>query len=115
MSQTTVVPPQPQPQPGSGRRGVRGLVAIGASALAVVLIAVGGFAAWQFFSAGGPQPTEVLPDSTFALVTVDLDPSGGQKIEAIQTLRKFPSWKKRIGVQADDDLMKKIVERGLKD
>ena len=37
---------------------------------------------------------------------------GGPKIEAIQTLRKFPSWKKRIGVNADDDLMKEIVERG---
>jgi hypothetical protein len=81
----------------------------------VVLIAVGGFAAWQFFSEGGPQPAEVLPDSTFALVTVDLDPSGGQKIEAIQTLRKFPSWKKRIGLNADDDLMREIVERGLED
>ncbi len=113
MSESTAV--LPEPQPGAGRRGARGLVAVGASALAVVLIAVGGFAAWQFFSEGGPQPAEVLPDSTFALVTVDLDPSGGQKIEAIQTLRKFPSWKKRIGVNADDDLMKEIVERGLED
>ena len=113
MSENTAV--LPEPQPGAGRRGARGLVAVGASALAVVLIAVGGFAAWQFFSEGGPQPAEVLPDSTFALVTVDLDPSGGQKIEAIQTLRKFPSWKKRIGVNADDDLMKEIVERGLEE
>ena len=113
MSESTTV--LPEPQSGPGRRGARGLVAVGASALAVVLIAVGGFAAWQFFSEGGPQPAEVLPDSTFALVTVDLDPSGGQKIEAIQTLRKFPSWKKRIGVNADDDLMKEIVERGLKE
>ena len=113
MSENTAV--LPEPQPGARRRGARGLVAVGASALAVVLIAVGGFAAWQFFSEGGPQPAEVLPDSTFALVTVDLDPSGGQKIEAIQTLRKFPSWKTRIGVNADDDLMKEIVERGLKD
>jgi hypothetical protein len=40
----------------------------------------------------------VLPDSTFALVTVDLNPSGGQKVEAIKTLRKFPSWKKRTGL-----------------
>ena len=80
--------------------------------LAVVLVAVGGFAAWQFFSEGGPRPAEVLPDSTFALVTVDLDPSGGQKIEAIQTLRKFPSWKKRIGT-AEDDVIKVIVEKAL--
>jgi len=113
MSETT--PVLPEPHPGTGRRGARGLVAVVASVIAVVLVAVGGFAAWQFFSAGGPQPAEVLPDSTFALVTVDLDPSGGQKIEAMQTLRKFPSWKKRIGVNADDDLVKEFVERGLKD
>src|SRR5687768_5843569 len=114
MSETTAV--QPEPQPDAGRRGTtRGLVAVGASALAVVLIAVGGFAAWQFFSEGGPRPAEVLPDSTFALVTVDLDPSGEQKIEAIQTLRKCPSWKKRIGVTPDDDLVKEIVEKGLAD
>ncbi len=113
MSETTAV--LSEPQPGPGRRGTRGLVAVGASVLAVVLIAVGGFAAWQFFSEGGPRPAEVLPDSTFALVTVDLDPAGGQKIEAIQTLRKFPSWKKRVGLSPDDDIMKTIVEKGLAD
>ena len=110
MSETTAVLPEPKPRPAG--RGSRGLVAVGASVLAVVLVAVGGFAAWQFFSEGGPRPAEVLPDSTFALVTVDLDPSGGQKIEAIQTLRKFPSWKKRIGT-AEDDVIKVIVEKAL--
>ncbi len=114
MSETTAV--LPEPQPSAGRRGTtRGLVAVGASALAVVLIAVGGFAAWQFFSEGGPQPAEVLPDSTFALVTVDLDPSGGQKIEAVQTLRKFPSLRKHLGVTAENNPMKVIVEEALKE
>ena len=57
----------------------------------------------------------MLPDSTFALVTVDLDPSGGQKLEAVQTLRKFPSLKKHLGVTAENNPMKVIVEEALKD
>ncbi len=84
-----------------------------ASAAAVVLIAVGGYAAWGFFFSGGPRPAEVLPDSTFALATVDLDPSGGQKVEAIKTLRRFPSWRERTGLTADSDVMKVIFEKAI--
>jgi Protein of unknown function (DUF3352) len=91
------------------------LIAVVASVVAVVLIAGGGYAAWQFFAGGGPRPAEVLPDSTFALVTVDLNPSGGQKVEAIKTLRKFPSWKKRTGLTPDSDVVKEIFEEATKD
>ncbi len=92
----------------------RGLVAVVASVVAVVLIAGGGFAALQFF-ASGPRPAEVLPESTFALATLDLDPSGGQKIEAIRTLRKFPSWRERTGVTTDSDLVKSFFDEVLKE
>jgi hypothetical protein len=110
MSEHTAALPELQPE----RRNTRGLVAVTASVLAVVLIAGGGFAAWQFFFASGPRPAEVLPDSTFALASVDLDPSGGQKVEAIKTLRKFPSWRKRTGVTTDSDLMKPVFDQVLK-
>ncbi len=86
-----------------------------ASVLAVVLIAGGGFAAWQFLASTGQRPAEVLPDSTFALLTVDLDPSGGQKVEAIKTLRKFPSWEKRTGLSPDSDVAKAIFEEAFED
>ncbi|MCW2760231.1 MAG: hypothetical protein JWR85_432 [Marmoricola sp.] len=110
MSDHTAVLPEFQPE---SRRSTRGLVAVVASVVAVVLIAGGGFAAWQFFFSGGTHPAEVLPASTFALVTVDLDPSGGQKVEAIKTLRKFPSWRKRTGVTPDSDVLKALFEKTL--
>ena len=96
---TTVMPEyQPEPEPGSQPpRRSRGVIAVIASVVAVVLVAGGGYAAWQFFAGGGPRPAEVLPASTFGLVTLDLDPSGGQKVEAIKTLRKFPTSARRPG------------------
>ncbi|MGH3345846.1 MAG: DUF3352 domain-containing protein, partial [Nocardioides sp.] len=74
------------------------------------LLAVGGgvWAAMSFF-ASGPQPAEVLPASTVGYLSVDLDPSGGQKIEAFRMIEKFPAIKKELdGFDADDDLMAKI-------
>ncbi|MEO7351228.1 MAG: DUF3352 domain-containing protein [Marmoricola sp.] len=112
MSDYTAELPESQPPPAG--RNKRGLIAVVASVVAVVLIAGGGVAAWKFFLGGGPRPAEVLPGSTFALVTVDLNPSGGQKVEAIKTLRKFPSWKKRTGVTPDSDVLKAIFDEAFK-
>jgi hypothetical protein len=115
MSEHTAELSAPPPEPETRSGSKRGIVAVVASVVAVVLVAGGGYAAWQFFSSGGPRPAEVLPDTTFALVTVDLNPSGGQKVEAIKTLRKFPSWKKRTGITPDSDVMKAIFDEALKD
>ena len=114
MSENTTVLPEHQPEPAP-RRSRGGLIAVIASVVAVVLIAGGGFAAWRFLSGGGPRPAEVLPDSVFALVTVDLDPSGGQKVEAIKTLRKFPSFRERSGLTEDSDPIKRLFEEIQKD
>ncbi len=81
----------------------------------VVALAAGGFAAWAVFGGGGPRPAEVLPASTFAMVSVDLDPSGGQKIEAIRTLRKLPAVRDRLGLNTDDDLVQKLFDRSVAD
>ena len=83
--------------------------------LAVVLVLAGGVVLWRTLAASGPRPAEVLPSSTFALVTLDLDPSAGQKVEAIKTLRKLPSWNERTGVRPDSDLVKVLFERAQKD
>lgn len=110
---TTVLPEYPaQPEP---RRRRGGTVAVIASAVVVVLVAAGGFAAWRWFAGGGPRPAEVLPASTFALVTVDLDPSGGQKVEAIKTLRKFPEFRDQVGLKPDSDPLKRLFEEAQKD
>jgi hypothetical protein len=100
----------PEPPPAPVRRRPWGLVAVIASVLAVVLIAVAAFGAWRFFFGGGPRPAEVLPASTFALVTVDLDPSGGQKVEGIKTLRKFPTFREESGLTPESDPIKRLFD-----
>jgi hypothetical protein len=90
---------------GGGRRTA--LIAGGAVA-ALLLVGGGVWAAMSFF-ASGPQPAEVLPASTVGYVSVDLDPSGGQKIEAMQMIKKFPALEKELnGLDADDDLLEKV-------
>ncbi len=116
MSHDSAVPTEPTGPTGiPSTSGGRSWVAVVGSVVAVALIAGGGYAAWGFFFGGGPRPAEVLPASTFALVTVDLDPSGGQKVEAITTLRKLPSWRKRTGLTPDSDVMKVVFEKSVED
>ena len=73
----------------------------------LVAVGVGAWAAYNFLTTG-PQPAEALPADTLGYVSIDLDPSGGQKIEALQTLNKFPAFKDYVGINADDDLRKEI-------
>jgi len=82
----------------------------------VGVMAVGGGAVWaaSSFLGTGAQPAEAMPASTLGYVSIDLDPSGGQKIEAIQTLRKFPAFKEHIGLETDDDLREKLFEEIVK-
>jgi hypothetical protein len=98
----TVGPPA---APGGHRssRGRRSVVA-GVAVAVVALLGGGAYAAYSFLDGGGPQPEEVLPSSTLAVLSVDLDPSASQKIEAIRSIRKFPGLKKSLGLQPDDDL-----------
>ncbi len=101
-------PLQPSSGPSGGRRGRTGWV-VGGGIAALAVVGAGAWAAWSFF-ATGPQPAEALPGSTIAYASVDLDPSGGQKIEALRTLRKFPGFKDEIGLEADDDIRQWIFE-----
>ncbi len=121
MSQPPVQPPgspdhlgtHPVSQPGTSRRGRR----IGYMAGGVVgVLAVGGAAAWavtSFFGTGA-QPADALPAKTVAYVSLDLDPSGGQKVEALKTLRKFPDIRKNLDLTGDDDdLRAKLFEEAI--
>ncbi|RYC05465.1 DUF3352 domain-containing protein [Nocardioides zhouii] len=89
------------------------LVALGALVAGGAVVAGGAWAATSFF-ASGAQPAEALPDSTVAYFSVDLDPSGGQKIEAIKTLRKFPAFTDKINLDTDDDLRERFFEEIVK-
>ncbi|MCW2791734.1 MAG: hypothetical protein JWO76_832, partial [Nocardioides sp.] len=106
-------PRRPGSEPGAthGRRN-----AIVGAGVVVGLALVGGgiWAATSFFGTG-PQPSEALPDTTLGYLSVDLDPSGGQKLEALKTLRKFPAFKDRIGLDTDDDIREKLFTEIQKD
>ncbi len=73
-------------------------------------VGVGAWAAYSFLTTG-PQPAEALPANTLGYASIDLDPSGGQKIEALRTLNKFPAFKDYVGVNPDDDLVEKLFEQ----
>lgn len=85
------------------------LIVLGALVAGAAVVAGGAWAATSFFATGS-QPAEALPDSTIAYASVDLDPSGGQKIEAIKTLRKFPAFNDKINLETDDDLRERFFE-----
>jgi hypothetical protein len=94
----------------SGGGGLRRGVFIGGGLIGAAAVGVGAWAAYAFISTG-PQPAEALPANTLGYLSVDLDPSGGQKIEALRTLNKFPKFKDDVGVGTDDDIKKELVER----
>ncbi|HEX3930625.1 MAG TPA: DUF3352 domain-containing protein [Nocardioides sp.] len=90
--------------PTRGRR--RGLWVAGG---VVVLLGAGAgaWAALSFFRQGA-QPAEALPANTVAYISLDLDPAGGQKLDAFRTLDKFPAFKHEVGVSSVADLRHKI-------
>ncbi len=103
------------PLPVAPSRGRRAVV-VGAVAVGVLAVLGGGAAAAVFLLGGhGPQPEEVLPASTLAEVSVDLDPSASQKLAAYQTLRKFPALKKQLDLGTGDDLRRTIFEKAIED
>ncbi|MBB6626326.1 DUF3352 domain-containing protein [Nocardioides sp. KIGAM211] len=109
LTQGGGAPWQPGAEPRTGGGGRKALIG-GGALVGLALVGGGIWAATSFFGSG-PQPAEALPDTTLGYVSVDLDPSGGQKIEAIRTLRKFPAFKDQIGLDTEDDLREKIFEQ----
>jgi hypothetical protein len=97
-------------EPGSRRVTVIASVAV----VVVALLSGGAYAAFAFLNGGGPQPADVLPASTVGVVSVDLDPSAGQKIAAIKSIRRFPALKESLGLHADDDLREFVFDKVVK-
>jgi hypothetical protein len=99
------VPPEPRRYGSPVKKGLF----LGGGVVGLVAVGVGAWAAYNFFSTG-PQPSEALPAATLGYASIDLDPSGGQKLEALRTLNKFPAFKDKVGINADDDLREKIFD-----
>ena len=113
MSSTVILPEPPEgPEPASGGRRTAVVAAITAGTLAVV--GVGAYAAVQFLSGGAGAESAMPAQSTLAVVSLDLDPSAKQKIEALKTLQKFPELKKQLKLGSGDDLRKKFFDEALR-
>jgi len=100
----------PAAESGAGRGGRRTALVAGGSVVGLALVGGGVWAAMSFF-ATGTQPAEALPAGTLGYASIDLNPSGGQKIEAFRMIQKFPAIKKELGgLDADDDILAKAFE-----
>lgn len=99
--------PESEPEP---RRGGRMLLIGGAAVGGLALAGAGAWAAMTLLG-GGPQPTATLPADTLGFVSIDLDPSAAQKIEAMRMLNKFPAFKEEFGLDPTDDLRREIFDR----
>lgn len=105
--------PIPAEQPGdqpAPRRSRRTTLLVGGGVVGLLALGAGAWAALNFFQQGA-QPAEALPASTIAYASIDLDPSGGQKIDAFRTLNKFPAFKDQVGIHSVDDVRRKIGEQ----
>jgi hypothetical protein len=97
--------PLPRTRGGGRSRLVRGV-----AVLAVLGTVAGAVWAWQSFMEQGPQPAEALPASTLGYVALDFDPAAGQKLSALNFLRKFPSVEEHVGVTDAGDLRKDVFD-----
>ena len=89
------------------RRGRRRVWWAAGGVVVLAGLGAGAWAALGFFQQGA-QPAEALPSTTVAYLSLDLDPSGGQKIDAFRTLNKFPAFSKEVGVNSVDQLRHKV-------
>ena len=81
-------------------------VALVGGLLGIVVLGSGGAFAYSALSGGGAQPESVLPSTVLAFAKVDLDPSAGQKIDAVRFLRTFPKVKGQV---AEDSDLRKVA------
>lgn len=95
--------------PDDARRGGRrGMVAAVVLAVAAS-IGAGTYGVVRLMSGGSPAASAV-PADAYGFVSLDLDPSAAQKIEAFKMLRKFPALKDQLDVRSTGDLRRSLVE-----
>ena len=106
-------PEAPTEQAPAGRKSRRTTWLVGGGVVGLLALGAGAWAAVSFFQQGS-QPAEALPSTTVAYVSVDLDPSGSQKIDAFRTLNKFPAFKDKVGIHNVDDVRQKLGDELIK-
>jgi hypothetical protein len=110
---SAVIPAEEAPASGGGSGTRRTAIVVLVALVVSAVLGGGAFAVYKVFFDGGPQPADVLPASTVAVLSIDLDPSAGQKIEALKSIRKFPQLKEDLGLDPTDDLRRYFVEEAL--
>ena len=100
----------PDRGPDGKRWGVMGAVTAGV----VGVVALGGWGAYALLAGGGDQPADVIPSNAVGYVSLDLDPSAAQKVEAFKILNKFPAAEKELDLSSKDDI-RKLVFTGIQD
>jgi len=104
---------EPITEPAAEPRGRRSRRPFFLAGGAVATLALAGGAAWAVLSflSAGPDAAEALPaSSTIAFASINLDPSGEQKIAALNTLKKFPGLKDKLDFDTADDVRKHLFE-----
>jgi hypothetical protein len=98
--------PDDAAKPATRRTAVLATAAVGVTAA----LAVGGWGVLQLMSSGG-SAAEAVPSTAVGYVGVDLDPSAGQKIDAIRMLQKFPALADHLDIDATDDVRRFVFEQ----
>lgn len=91
------------PARGGNRRGAL----IGGGLVVAGLVGAGAWAATTFFATGA-QPVDALPAGTLAYVSIDVEPSGEQQVEAYRFLKKFPAIRAELNLEDDTDLREEL-------
>lgn len=82
------------------RRRHKPVLLAGAGVVGLGLVVGAAGAAWWWF-ADGPQAAEAFPSSSLGYVGLTLDPSGGQQLEALRTLQRFPVISAELDLEGD--------------
>ncbi len=104
---------QPLTPAASSGGGGKKLALAGVGVVAVLGLVGGGLWAASSYFGTGDQPAQALPAGTLGYVSIDLDPSGEQKLEALRTLQKFPAFESRLNLDTDDDLRQRFAEEAI--
>lgn len=99
----------PAPPSAGSAGGRRGLLVAGGVVGALALAGAGYGVYW--LTNAGPQPAEALPAETLAYISMDIDPSGSQKIAALEFLNKFPAFKDEAEIDSQDDVRKWVFDK----
>lgn len=102
--------PDDRSEPGSRGRPRRAAVLAGGAAGVLLAAGLGTWGVAQLMSAGS-SPASAVPSIAVAYVSIDLDPSATQKIEALRTLKKFPAIAEHLDLGLRDDLRRWVFEQ----